>query len=508
VHTLLKRQLKRHLGLGQNDQIPESLASFVEAVNNAYRQFDEDRELMERSLEPSSRELMQANKDLRALLTDLEKRVRERTADLDAANRWLLDEIAERKVVEARLRESEECLQQAASQIGDDLRKTRHMLDGILEAMPSAVIGLDQAGLVTHWNRSAQAISGVPSNQAVGRPLSEVFPWLLPCLEEARPDLDAGKSYESPRREHILAGEPRVLDVLVYPLRDVSMEGAVVRIDDVTDRSRLEEVMIQTEKMMTVGGLAAGMAHEINNPLGGILQSAQVALRRLSEDSPASTKAAMEAGVDLDAVRAFLDKRDIRGMIQSVRESARHAARIVEHMLEFSRRSDSSREKADLARIVDRALSLSASDYDMEVDYDFKKIEIVREFDPDLPQVPCSATQIEQVLVNLLRNAAQATSGKGQEKPPRIVVRTALERNAARIEVRDNGPGMDEKTRKHVFEPFYTTKPPGHGTGLGLSVSYFIITQNHGGTIAVESRPGDGAAFIIRLPLTKKQRGK
>ncbi|MCX5880754.1 MAG: ATP-binding protein, partial [Deltaproteobacteria bacterium] len=133
---------------------------------------------------------------------------------------------------------------------------------------------------------------------------------------------------------------------------------------------------------------------------------------------------------------------------------------------------------------------------------DFRSIDIVREYTHDLPLVFCTPSEIEQVILNLLRNAAQAMTGlEPAKKPPRITLRLFREGNTACIEVIDNGPGMDERTRKRVFEPFFTTKDVGIGTGLGLSVSYFIVTSNHGGTLSVVSSPEDGTRFIIQLPI-------
>ncbi|MCP4629670.1 MAG: GHKL domain-containing protein, partial [bacterium] len=122
----------------------------------------------------------------------------------------------------------------------------------------------------------------------------------------------------------------------------------------------------------------------------------------------------------------------------------------------------------------------------------------------NLPRIPCTETEIEQVLLNLLTNAAWAMANEKSSDPPRITLLIDVEKEMARIEVEDNGPGMDEETRKRIFEPFFTTKPVGEGTGLGLSVSYMIITNNHKGVMEVESEPGKGAKFVIRLPLDRK----
>ena len=157
--------------------------------------------------------------------------------------------------------------------------------------------------------------------------------------------------------------------------------------------------------------------------------------------------------------------------------------------------------------LSEKVIALAATDYDSKKKYDFRKIDIQREYKRRLPLVPCDGARIQQVLLNLLRNAAQAMSQQskadGNWQAPRIIIRAdhEPEEKMVRIEIEDNGPGLDEKTRKRIFEPFFTTKAVGEGTGLGLSVSYFIVTENHRGTMAVESTPGKGANFIVRLPI-------
>ena len=158
------------------------------------------------------------------------------------------------------------------------------------------------------------------------------------------------------------------------------------------------------------------------------------------------------------------------------------------------------------ADIMEKSLELASNDYDLKKKYDFSQVEIVRDPDPSLDTVECDATEIEQVILNLVKNAAQAMALGGSPYPHRITLRTRREEGYARIEVEDSGPGMDEATRRRVFEPFFTTKAVGAGTGLGLSVSYFIITEQHKGTIEVNSAPGEGTCFIVRLPLKAKPR--
>ncbi len=307
-------------------------------------------------------------------------------------------------------------------------------------------------------------------------------------------------------------GSIRWILVRGFPIRNE--KGEVYRIagiaKDTTERIKTQELMIQTEKMMSLGGLAAGIAHEINNPLAGMIQTSDVLNRRLTHgDMPANVKAAETAGISMDAIRTFMEIRGIPKMLERIHESGSRAAEIVQNMLSFSRKSSSAVVPYDLAGLLDRALVLAGSDYDLKKKFDFRQIEIVREYEENLPKVPCQEGKIRQVLLNILRNGAEAmqeeqTAG-ASDKKPRFVLRLAHEPGAGmvRIEIEDNGPGMDDATRKRIFEPFFTTKETDQGTGLGLSVSYFIVTDNHHGTMNVESQAGQGTKFIVRLPLEK-----
>jgi signal transduction histidine kinase len=168
-------------------------------------------------------------------------------------------------------------------------------------------------------------------------------------------------------------------------------------------------------------------------------------------------------------------------------------------MLDFSRLSQSNRVSCSLPAIVDKALALASSDFDLKKSFDFKKIAISKKYCESIPHIECTETDIEQVVLNLLRNAAQAM---GEDWPePFIEIRLSRQNDWARLEVEDNGPGIPEAIQNRIFEPFFTTKAPGVGTGLGLSVSYFIITKGHGGKMSVQSTPGRGSVFTVELPL-------
>jgi PAS domain S-box-containing protein len=377
--------------------------------------------------------------------------------------------------------------------------RMRLYLRSIIDSMPSSLVGVDRDGRIRLLNREAEKAA---EGSLLGRPLEEAFPILA---EHMAPVRQAIRNREVRKLEKMVTegGEDlRFLDVMIYPLYSQILEGAVIRVDDVTQRVRMEDVMVQTEKMLSVGGLAAGMAHEINNPLSGILQSTQNILRRIDGGLAGNRQVAGECGVDLDRVRSYLERRQVLKFIDDIRASGERATKTVANMLHFSRRSESRLESSRIEKVVESTIELAAHDYDLKKKYDFRKIRVERDFERGLPKVPCVPTEIEQVLLNLLRNAAQAI--RFAEHPPDapcITLRLRGEGDFVRIDVEDNGPGMDEKTRKRAFEPFFTTKDVGIGTGLGLSVSYFIVTNNHNGRMTVASTPGKGAVFSIHLPV-------
>jgi PAS domain S-box-containing protein len=369
----------------------------------------------------------------------------------------------------------------------------------ILDSMPSILISVDVDGRITQWNRQAVLKTGVLAEKALGLSVTDVFPDAPFSLDQIMAAVSNNvpvKDSKVPQNDSDLK---TYVDVTVYPLATNNEQGAVIRIDDVSERVRLEEMMIQSEKMVSVGGLAAGMAHEINNPLAGILQNAQVIRNRISPGLPANGLVAGELGISMEQVHGYFERRGCLQMMDSIMESGRRAARIVENMLSFSRKSNVETAEVDICNLLDRTLELAANDYDLKKQYDFRKIRIEREYEPDLPFVSCEESKMQQVFYNLIRNGAQAMAA--QEKQACFTLRAMRQGEAVRIEIEDNGPGMSEEVRKRIFEPFFTTKRVGDGTGLGLSVSYFLVVEGHGGQLEVESSPGKGATFIIILPL-------
>jgi len=232
--------------------------------------------------------------------------------------------------------------------------------------------------------------------------------------------------------------------------------------------------LVQNDRLATLGQLSASVAHEINNPVAGVLNLSMLLQRMLKDD-----------GVPPERMVEFR-----KYLSQVVNETAR-VGRIVSDLLAFSRRSKPQRAPADLNRIVTTTLSL------VQHKMKLSNVSVESSLAANLPPVPCDPSQIQQVVLNLLLNAAEATSGKAER---RVQVATSVDDGMVLLTVADNGEGIPPENLTKVFDPFFTTKSEGKGVGLGLAVSYGII-QAHGGDIEIKSKPGDGATFLVTLPL-------
>jgi PAS domain S-box-containing protein len=390
---------------------------------------------------------------------------------------------------------------QVRSKIEKKLTGFQNYLNSIIDSMPSVLIALDEQLYVTQWNQQASALSGTSIDDALNQPVFIAFEPLKPFLTQIRRTSERHQVEKIERVTWTLNDQPRHYALTLYPLMGGGGRGVVIRIDDITERINMEEIMVQSEKMLSVGSLAAGMAHEINNPLGAILHNAQNIRRRLSPDLERNREAADETGVLLEAVNQYLQRREVPQLLDGIQQAGSRAAKIVSHMLSFSRLSNRQLAECQLTALIDQALEIAGNDFALMEGFDFRAIEIIRDFDPQVDRVPCIGNELEQVLLNLLKNAAQAIYQKPERSRGQITLRTRLSPPWAEIQVEDNGIGIPEHIRKRIFEPFFTTKEVGQGTGLGLSVSYFIITNNHKGQMEVQCRPDQGTTFTLRLPL-------
>ena len=277
----------------------------------------------------------------------------------------------------------------------------------------------------------------------------------------------------------------------------------ILFIRDIEEKKRSNELLIQSEKMISVGRLSAGIAHEINNPLAGIIQSAYVLQQRLSSNGlEANLRAAKACDVDIDKIAAYNKQRGIPELAENIHSAARRASEIVANMLGFARKSEQQVTFEDVNNILRQTITLAQMDYDLGTKYDFRHIDIETRYKDGLPAIHCQSGKLQQVFFNILKNGAEAMYELKRQKETRFTLETAVNYKTGMISVliSDNGPGIPPEVLRHVFDPFFTTKPPGKGTGLGLSLAYRIIAEEHGGTLEVKSTPGEGATFIIMLP--------
>ncbi|MCF6178772.1 MAG: PAS domain S-box protein, partial [Geopsychrobacter sp.] len=258
------------------------------------------------------------------------------------------------------------------------LAKAQSYIRNILDSMPSMLISVDPDGRITQWNLEAEKNTGTSAVDAKGKLLIDVLPQLKNQMEQVKIALKDRRPHRQTKVVGDGENQAHYSDITIYPLIANGIDGAVIRVDDVTERVYLEEMMIQSEKMLSVGGLAAGMAHEINNPLAGILQASQVLLNRLRKDLPKTRKIAQEVGIEPEKIRAYHERLNFEPMLNSIHESGNRAARIVENILNFSRKSDALMHPENLPRLLDKTLELAANDFDLKSRYDFRKIEVVR----------------------------------------------------------------------------------------------------------------------------------
>ncbi len=388
-----------------------------------------------------------------------------------------------------------------------ELSNAKDYIYGIINSMPSVLVGVDSNGFINQWNLEAERVTGVARDFAVNKFIVEIFPRVGCRIETIYESIRSNEVKRDTKIKYIEDGEWRYEDITIYPVISNESSGAVIRIDDVTDKVRMEDMMIQSEKMLSVGGLAAGMAHEINNPLSGILQGLQILEKRIFDvNNKANLEAAAKTGLDISVLKEYLISRDVDNLILSIREAGVRAAGIVRNMLSFARMDKGDKQLSNITTLLDTTINLVMNDYNINKSYDFKQIEIVKEYAPDLPCIRCEPSKIQQVFLNILKNGAEAMSVKKAENyQPRFTIRSYRDSRNLCVEIEDNGPGMDKYVRSRIFEPFFTTKQVGVGTGLGMSVSYFIITSHHNGTMIVESELGEYSNFIITFPIEKSE---
>jgi two-component system, NtrC family, sensor kinase len=349
-----------------------------------------------------------------------------------------------------------------------EVARLKDFSENIVESLNVGVLAVDLLGTVDAWNSRMEQLIGVSRGEAVGKPFSLLLPQDLVAEIDARGDEELVTGIYKHRLAH--QGRTVVLNVSITPLVGKSGEkiGRLLLFDDVTQRERMEEQMSQTEKLTSLGLLAAGVAHEVNTPLAVISNYIQMLARQMPEDDPRHS------------------------IIEKIVKQTFRASEIVNNMLNFSRTGPSELADVDVNRVVEETLSLVAHPLKTS------QIQVVKQLSESLPPVRGSANKLQQVFLNLFLNARDAMPLGGM-----LEVRTSAHNGSVEIEVADTGNGISREHIHKIFDPFFTTKAGARGTGLGLSVSYGIIKE-HAGKIDVRSTPGRGTSFHVEFPAVRK----
>ncbi len=365
-------------------------------------------------------------------------------------------------VENARLYQS---LEQKALQI----ERLKDFSENIVESLRIGVVTVDLDDCVESWNPQLEDLLEIPRSEALRRKLADILPRDLAgeISAQAASDHVSGiyRFHSNTRSNRHL-----VVNASIAPLlaKNGARLGRLILLDDITQRVRLEDQMVQTEKLTSLGLLAAGVAHEVNTPLAVISNYIQMLAKQIPEDDPRQKT------------------------IERIVKQTFRASEIVNNLLNFSRTGGTEPVEVDLNSVLEETLTL--------VQHPFKtaQVNVVKNYAERLPVILGSTTRLQQVFLNLFMNARDAMPGGGM-----LEVRTGARNGSVEIEVTDTGAGIPPEHLHRIFDPFFTTKATGRGTGLGLSVSYGIIKE-HAGKVDVRSTPGKGTSFRLEFPVARK----
>jgi PAS domain S-box-containing protein len=369
----------------------------------------------------------------------------------------------------------------AQREVEAELIRTRGYLQNILDTAPVMVITTDLDGRIVSFNRHAETCYGYKAKEVIGKPVTWLFS--SPGEWEAlwRRVVQGGTIPDHETTRLRKDGSQMTVSVTLAPLKDNAgnMLGTVAMSRDITQRQALINQVIQSERLAAVGRLAAGVAHEINNPLA-VIGEITGYLQDIIEEGPAIK-------------RRQLDK-ELQEGLPKVAAQIRRCRSITSRLLSFARKSEVRREVADVSTALDDILPYLAKEARLA------GVQIHRRLHAGLPLIRIEDLQLEEVLINLIKNAIHAMSPRGHGN---IWLFSAHRGGQVTLTVKDDGPGIAKDVMDRLFDPFVSTKPVGQGTGLGLSICYGIV-KHHGGEILVESEPGQGTIFEIVLPVARE----
>ncbi len=411
------------------------------------------------------RKIYQVNRELTAIRNELEMRVLERTATLEK-------EVAQHVITAEHLQSSE-------SYIKD-----------ILTSMPLMLVGLDKNGRITQWNKQVEEVSGISSEDALGKTLWEAYPQVTVLPEHVQQSIEENKIIHLKQSLRSLYH----YDITIYPLQEAEA-GVVILVDDVTKQTAAESLLIHNDKMSFMGELASTMAHDINLPLQAIMMDLRRFERLISDRSVSGAAQGSDEG----------QSQTLNAIINDMTAKGKQVSTIITNLLAFARSRNGKRQMANIVDVMENTISLANKVVSVSDDLPFNQVTLERKFEKNLPLIPCYITELQQVFLSLFRHACHALVLKkgGDDFEPTIKIILSMSYDNLWIKIQHNGLGLTAEEQMNLFEPFFTDKSTAEDFDARqrLSFSYYIVTEQHQGNMAVTSDVELGSTIHIQLPI-------
>lgn len=424
------------------------------------------------------RQARKSNLELKAIRNDLELRVQERTATLDESNRLLI--------------ETNQLLENEITQhvsTASKLRASEAYIKNILKSMPLMLVGVNKDGQITQWNKRAEDITGMKAEDALGKNLWDTYPVITISPSQVN---DAMARNEPITIKHSQRGQ-YYFDITIYPLQEQIEPGVVILVDDVTKKMLAENMLIQNDKISSMGELASSMAHDINTPLQSILFDLRTFQHLLSDSSQS-----------INDIGSNGMPEKLSSLLADAYEKGEKVASIVHNLQDFARGRSDRKQLSNIVDVMEHTLELAGDVLSAPSRLKFKDIHIERNYQKDLPMIPCYVTELQQVFLSLFRHACDALGRVDRlGHKPTIKIQMNVSYDSFWIRIQHNGVGLTNEEQLYLFEPFVRKDTPevDYDAGKRLSFAYFIITEQHQGQMAVTSDINVGTTFHIQMQL-------
>jgi len=424
------------------------------------------------------RKVRKSNLELNEIRNGLELRVQERTATLDESNRLLKET---NKLLENEI----------AKHVGtaSRLRVSESYIKDILRSMPLMLVGVNKDGQITQWNKRAEDITGKKAQDVLDKNLWNAYPIITVSPSQVSEAVEKNKTITI---KHSQRGQ-YYFNITIYPLQDQVKTGVVILIDDVTKKIAAENMLIQNDKISSMGELASSMAHDINMPLQSILLDLRTFQHLLSDSSQY-----------MNEIKSNGMPEKLSSLLSHAYEKGEKVTSIVHNLQEFARGRSDRKQLTNIVDVMEHTLELAGDVLSAPTRLKFIDIQIERNYEKDLPMIPCYVTELQQAFLSLFRYSYDALGRVNDPGfKPTIKIQINLSYGSFWIRIQNNGVGLTNEEQMHLFEPFVRKDKPevGYDAGKRLSFAYFIITDQHQGHMAVTSDINVGTTFHIQLLL-------